>query len=292
MYHKRNRIGYHGVSQLIWIFILIIGGYGLLQVFICVSFRIPSDSMNPTLRNGDHVLVFKPLIGARIFNVFQAIHSRPAKIYRIPGIRGVTRNDILVFNNPFPNQLKKMEMSMKDYYIKRCIGLPGDSLSIESGYFKVKGYSDRLGNDESQQLLSRLDDHYFDDPSYKSWMSDSTFGWTIKNLGPLYIPQKGDSIEMDKKNYCLYKELIAWEQGMDVWWKNGIAYLNDQPLKSYRFKSNYYFMVGDNLFQSYDSRYWGLLPEELIVGKACLIWKSIHPTERTLRKDRIMKRIK
>lgn len=292
MYHKRNRIGYHKVSQLIWIFILIIGGYGLLQVFISVSFRIPSDSMNPVLRNGDHILVFKPLIGARIFNVFQAIHSRPTKIYRIPGIRGVTRNDILVFNNPYPNQLKKMEMSMKDYYIKRCIGLPGDTLSIESGYFKVKGYSDRLGNDESQQLLSRLDDHYFDNPSYKSWMSDSTFGWTIKNLGPLYIPQKGDLIEIDKKNYCLYKELITREQGISLLWENGKAYLNNQPIKGYRFKSNYYFVAGDNLFQSYDSRYWGLLPEELIVGKACLIWKSIHPTERTLRKDRMMKRIK
>lgn len=292
MYHKRNRIGYHKVFQLIWIFILIIGGYGILQIFICVSFHIPSDSMNPTLKDGDYVLVFKSLIGVRIFNVFQTIHSRSTKIYRIPGIKGVTHNDILVFNNPYPYPKRIMGMSMKDYYIKRCIGLPGDTISIESGYFKVKGYSGLLGNKEAQQSLSQLDDHYFDDSSYKSWMSDSTFGWTIKNLGPLYIPKKGDSIEINKKNYGLYNELIAWEQGTTLFWENGKAYLHNQPIDSYCFKSNYYFMVGDNLFQSYDSRYWGLLPEEFIVGKACLIWKSIYPKEGTWRKDRIMKRIK
>lgn len=291
MYRKQVQIWKHRIFRLIWIFILIVGGYGLLQVFICVSFRIPSDSMNPTLRDGDHVLVFKPLVGARIFNVFQAIRSHPTKVCRIPGIRGVARNDILVFNNPYPNQLKTMEMSMKDYYIKRCIGLPGDTLSIESGYFKVNGYSGLLGNEELQQSLNKLDDHYFDDPSYKSWMSDSTFGWTIKNLGPLYIPQRGDCIEMNKENYCLYKELIAWEQGEELCWENDEAHLVNRPLKSYRFESNYYFMAGDNLFRSYDSRYWGLLPEEMIIGKVCLIWKSVHPVDGTLRKDRILKTI-
>lgn len=81
------------------------------------------------------------------------------------------------------------------------------------------------------------------------------FQWTITDFGPYYIPRKGDTIELTKVNTILYKILIEYESG-----KEPII------LKSYTFKNNYYFVAGDNLFSSKDSRYFGVIPEDYIIG--------------------------
>lgn len=128
----------------------------LAQVFVFASFRIPSDSMSPGLREGDFVLVWKPVVGARLFNLNKSLNLEQTDIYRLPGFRNIKRNDVVVFNFPHPNDWNHIEMHIMKYYIKRCIGLPGDTLSIRKGMFKVKGVDIPLGNVASQKYNPQI----------------------------------------------------------------------------------------------------------------------------------------
>ena len=258
-----------------------------LQVFLFSSFKIPSDSMEPELTIGDNILVLKPTIGPRVFNLFASMRNEQTEIYRIPGIKKIQRNDILVFNFPHPNSWNKIEMHILKYYIKRCVGLPSDTLSIQNGFFHVKGIETSLGNMESQNKIATTEQ--FEDGIFHSFPFDSIISWNIKDFGPLYIPGKGDSITLNQTNCRLYRKLIEWEQQGSLQYKDSMTFLNGKPIYGYRFQENYYFMAGDKGLNSQDSRYWGLLPEEYIVGKAWIIWKSVDPYTDKFRWDRFLK---
>ena len=258
-----------------------------LQVFLFSSFKIPSDSMEPELTIGDNILVLKPTIGPRVFNLFASMRNEQTEIYRIPGIKKIQRNDILVFNFPNPNSWNKIEMHILKYYIKRCVGLPSDTLSIQNGFFHVKGIETSLGNMESQNKIATTEQ--FEDGIFHSFPFDSIISWNIKDFGPLYIPGKGDSITLNQTNCRLYRKLIEWEQQGSLQYKDSTIFLNGTPINGYRFQKNYYFMAGDNGMNSQDSRYWGLLPEEYIVGKAWIIWKSVDPYTDKFRWNRFLK---
>lgn len=258
-----------------------------LQVFLFSSFKIPSDSMEPELTIGDNILVLKPTIGPRVFNLFASMRNEQTEIYRIPGIKKIQRNDILVFNFPHPNSWNKIEMHILKYYIKRCVGSPSDTLSIQNGFFHVKGIETSLGNMESQNKIATTEQ--FEDGIFHSFPFDSIISWNIKDFGPLYIPGKGDSITLNQTNCRLYRKLIEWEQQGSLQYKDSTIFLNGTPINGYRFQKNYYFMAGDNGMNSQDSRYWGLLPEEYIVGKAWIIWKSVDPYTDKFRWNRFLK---
>ena len=258
-----------------------------LHVFLFSSFKIPSDSMEPELTIGDNILVLKPTIGPRVFNLFASMRNEQTEIYRIPGIKKIQRNDILVFNFPHPNSWNKIEMHILKYYIKRCVGLPSDTLSIQNGFFHVKGIETSLGNMESQNKIATTEQ--FEDGIFHSFPFDSIISWNIKDFGPLYIPGKGDSITLNQTNCRLYRKLIEWEQQGSLQYKDSTIFLNGTPINGYRFQKNYYFMAGDNGMNSQDSRYWGLLPEEYIVGKAWIIWKSVDPYTDKFRWNRFLK---
>ena len=258
-----------------------------IQVFLFSSFKIPSDSMEPELTIGDNILVLKPTIGPGVFNLFASMRNEQTEIYRIPGIKKIQRNDILVFNFPHPNSWNKIEMHILKYYIKRCVGLPSDTLSIQNGFFHVKGIETSLGNMESQNKIATTEQ--FEDGIFHSFPFDSIISWNIKDFGPLYIPGKGDSITLNQTNCRLYRKLIEWEQQGSLQYKDSTIFLNGTPINGYRFQKNYYFMAGDNGMNSQDSRYWGLLPEEYIVGKAWIIWKSVDPYTDKFRWNRFLK---
>ena len=261
------------------------------QVFLLASFRIPSDSMEPELVEGDFVAVWKPTLGARLFNLNATLRLEQTEIHRVPGLRGVRRGDVLVFNFPHPNGWDKIEMHILKYYIKRCIGLPGDTLSIRNGRFRINGTNEPLGNMDSQERIGRTLPGKFPDGVYKAFPFDSVISWNIRNFGPLYVPKAGDKVKMNRENYLLYRKLIAWEQKAEINYNDLTVFLNGEPIREYRFLKNYYFMAGDKGLNSQDSRYWGLLPEEYIVGKAAFVWKSVDPYTGQFRWDRFMKKI-
>lgn len=244
----------------------------ILKIYVFASFSIPSPSMAPALIPGDYILVNK-------------FDYQPVK-----------RNDVLIFNfsHHHIGDWSKTKTEISAYYAKRCLAIPGDTFCIDNGVNKVKGISDTLGYYQSQLDLGKADQHFllqnrivletypYDSVSYK---------WTIKNFGPLYIPKSGVSVSLDAINIQLYKNLIEYETEEKINILDDRIYLGKKLMQEYTFLLNYYFMAGDYVLDSKDSRYWGLLPEDHIVGKVFCIWKSKNPNTDEYRFERFFKSI-
>jgi signal peptidase I len=244
-----------------------------LRVFFVASFSIPSWSMSPTLIPGDFVLVNKMIPGPRIFKSWNFLSKRDFSMKRLKGYRKIKRNEIIIFNFPYSHPYK-LELDFNVFYAKRCVAIPGDTFLIDNGIYKIKNLLDTLGCYYKQKQVSETPAEKISPNIFNCFPYSECYKWNIKNFGPLYIPGENDAITIDTVNFCLYHKLIEYETQQPVYIRNGQVYINNQPIHEYVFQQNYYFMSGDHAKDSRDSRYWGLLPEDHIVGKVFMIWKS------------------
>ncbi|MHA4811240.1 S26 family signal peptidase [Flavitalea flava] len=118
---------------------------------------------------------------------------------------------------------------------------------------------------------------------------DHLHKWSRDNFGPIWLPKKGASLTLTPENYSVYERAIRVYEGNKLERKDGKFFLNDQEATTYTFKMNYYWMMGDNRHGSQDSRYWGFVPEDHVVGEAWLIWMS---WDKGVRWSRLFKKIK
>lgn len=102
-------------------------------------------------------------------------------------------------------------------------------------------------------------------------------GWTVDNFGPVWIPKKGATIQLNMDNICIYERCIKNYEHNDLEVKDGKIFINGKHASSYTFKLDYYWMQGDNRHNSADSRFWGFVPEDHIVGKPIFVWWSSDP---------------
>lgn len=277
-----------------WICWIIISAFCLcllyiaLQVTTVCSFHTPTGSMMPTILPDESGLVNKWKMGARLFNIFDALEGKQVEIHRLPGYGSLERGDVIVFNYPYldsDRKRKKIAMNIAKYYCKRAIAIVGDTLEIKDCFYKVRGCPDTLGVADEQLALRRFIrsfSHDFPDPrEWPSWLKccprDSVIGWTLQNMGPFVIPGKGTQVNINHRNWLLYAKYIEWETGKNLNWADSVAIMDGIPIKSYIFTENYCFAAGDHASDSHDSRYFGLVPEKFIVGTAGLLWRSRDP---------------
>ena len=286
-----------------------------------------------------------------ILNCKSYIEHPQLNYHRLKGLRNVERMDIVVFNFPagdtvalkMPNpdyytlcqmygrdvvrnnksqfgDIIYRPVDRRDNYVKRCLGLPGETLQIKDGIVYANGkaipqpervqylyYVETDGTPITDELYDELgisnDDRHGSGNQYvllltqemkknlqsKPWVKmveriqpdpsetittypvGVDYGWTRANYGPIWIPKKGAKVDLTLQNLPLYERCIRNYEGNTLEVKGNQILINGKPATSYTFKMDYYWMQGDNRDNSLDSRYWGFVPEDHIVGTPAII---------------------
>lgn len=227
------------------------------RIFIAEYFRIPSNSMQPTLVPGDKVWVNKLLFGARIYTSFKFDDHAPLKCIRMPGVRKIHPGDVICFNYPLGyDRWTNIEFKINYVFCKRVVGTPGDTIGVKDGITWNNNYEGTIGVLENQMNIHDTPDSILWRTTYMATMPFTRPMWTIKSFGPLYIPEKGVTIELDSIGRAIYGPVIEYETG---------SWPTDE-MTSHTFIHDYFFAFGDNSMDSNDSRYWGFIPEDFIIG--------------------------
>jgi signal peptidase I len=370
----------------------------LVHTYFMQPFVIPTSSLEKTLLKGDFLLVSKFHYGARlpmtavaapmvhdtlpVVNTPSYLKEPQIPYLRIPGFQDIKRNDIVVFNWPADTLFNMYKQADKKYekpidkktnYVKRCVGIAGDSLEIKDGYVFINGKQtvlpDRAKTQFYYTVISKkyLSAQYLKDDIgttefnrfYKigkaaaarynlrdviPFPNDSTsymvelpgdlnvgqnndfkatdryninmsveeketlaknsdivsinrnikpkgereprifpkygdYNWNGDNFGPIYIPEAGKTVELNKQVLPLYKDIITEYEGNKLTTDNDNIYINGAIATSYTFKQDYYWMMGDNRQNSLDARYWGFVPFDHVIGKPVFVWMSISGVE-------------
>jgi signal peptidase I len=232
-------------------------------------YKIPTGSMEKTLLVGDYIAVNK------IAYKLATPSLIPFTDIKIPNmsllkIKEPERNDIIVFD--FPGQVNEFEPADPTNFVKRLIGKPGDTIEIKERKLYV-----------NRKLIEAPLNAVFDSDAIPKGLKDPNLfspgkSCNIDNYGPMVVPKKGDVIGINRQTVKYWGMIINREYGrMVVSTEGSVVTIEGTPVKNYTFRKNYFFVLGDNRENSLDSRYWGFVPEDALIGKAAFVYWSWDP---------------
>ena len=242
----------------------------LLKTFILEADKIPTTSMENTLMAGDIVLINKASYSVNTPRYIPLTYIGIPH-FRLFALGRPEHNDVIVFKFPgFNNQL--YPGSDVDY-IKRVIGCPGDTVKIVNRVVYINGVRQippRTAIISKSDIKKKGIRGYEIYPPHKNWNED--------NYGPLVVPYKGEVIDINPENIPRWQAIIDRELNKKaVSVEGSVITINGTPVRKYTIQKNYYFVLGDNRSNSLDSRFWGFVPDDDIIGKAVLIYWSYIP---------------
>lgn len=324
-----------GLKILLFSLVLALG----VRTFVFEGFRIPTESMEQSLLVGDFVLVSKLHYGPRLplsigIPLTTAYFEKLDLPYlRIPGFSSVRRGDAVVFNYPIENG----PIDRRTHYIKRMVGMPGDSITIidkiayvngeeilalpsvqqrwvahtsrdatfpldslravGATQISFQGRNGRVFFEATAEVANQVE-RWNEVTSITPYIQPtenarrifpigSAFG--KDQYGPLYVPAKGDTLELSEETWPFLKEIIQRYEGHTAYRRpDGVIEVDGVEAMTYVVEKDYYFLMGDNRDSSVDSRYWGYVPRDHLVGKAVMIYFSRDYEERRIRWDRVL----
>lgn len=243
----------------------------IIKIFLFEAFRIPTGSMQNTLWVGDFLLVTKFTYGATTPRNIPFTDIR-IPFVKLPGFHEPEKGDIIVFD--FPGERDEVQSKEVVNYIKRCVAVAGDTVFIQGKKLYING-----------ELFPNPPNALFDNMNRpQSFANPRMFpkgaGWNEDWYGPLRVPKKEDKIKIDSSNFEMWKTFVMRE-GHSISMSSDKKVLVDNaelPGGEYTVEKDYLFMMGDNRNNSLDSRYWGFLPVDNVVGKAFIIYWSWDPS--------------
>jgi len=334
----------------------------IVHTYFMQPYTIPTSSLEKSLLIGDFLFVSKFHYGARVpmttvaapmvhdtlplIKVRSYLNKPQLPYLRIPGFQKIKRNDIVVFSWPVDtveyffqktNRKIRKPIDKKSNYVKRCVGIAGDSLEIKDGFVYINGKQNVLPdrarlqfyydvNTEGKEInINTIKNRYHvreggrvqdgnyvlnlsdedanlvkNNPNVKSltkrispagesekvFPSVKSLNWNKDNFGPIYIPENGKTVAITKETLPFYKQIIVEYEKNDLEVKGDEILINGQSVNNYTFQQDYYWMMGDNRHNSEDSRYWGFVPFDHVVGKPVFIWFSWNSDAKGIEKIR------
>lgn len=341
-----------------WADALLFAAYvaGGMRALFFDLYQIPTPSMESNLKVGDYLVVSRVKIGMRIpftplaLPVYSAkeIFGFPAYIgsfqlpyMRLPGWYKVQNNNVMVFN--WPGDDDRYPIDRKDNYVKRCVGIPGDTVLMKAGQIYINGRKLPIVGKQQKRYLLMMSEPITQDflveydlgdflparramdllkaqpglipynvstypenarklqqhPSVKVVMEDiqddgqrdpifpDTMAtqflkhqWDVNNWGPIYLPKRGQTVTLTPSNWDVLKtainkyegnNIVVQQRGQNADGTPRVVFVSDggqgAEITAYTFQMGYYWMIGDNRYNSLDSRFWGYVPEDHMLGK-------------------------
>lgn len=228
------------------------------------SFVVPTGSMENTVMTGDFLFVNKFLYGPTTPQLIPFLNI-PLPFYKFPGLKDPEKGDVIVFI--YPGDRDELKSADFVYYLKRCVAIAGDTIAIVNKQLIVNGVATPLAEN------GKYDRDLPIYPGDKLRTFPPGLGFTRDNWGPVRIPKKGDVIELSPDNIREWEVLIAREGHEIASTASGIL-IDGNSVTSYTIERDYCFGLGDNRDNSLDSRYWGYIPYDNVIGTPMIVYWS------------------
>jgi len=253
----------------------------ILNGLLIASFVVPTGSMERTVMTGDFLFVNKFKYGPTTPQVIPFLNL-PLPFYKFPACNDPQRGDVIVFI--FPGNRDELKSKEFQYYLKRCVAVAGDTLQVINKKLFVNG------------KLQKLPEHGM----YNNYIKESPYdkfrtfpvgaGFTANNYGPLRIPQKGDIVKLTSENWRQW-EIFIKREGHNISFNGKNILIDNKVTNKYRVERNYCFGMGDNRDNSLDSRFFGFIPYDNLVGTPMLVYLSLPDRDEMGRPYSLFERI-